>query len=1148
MTRWDRPTLVAEGAPSLKTVGVAGSALLLYLFAASQAARAAEPAPSVPVTETSPSTTAAIPEVLIPKDDPQHPGGKVYLVPESLYNELARRAARLSPTASQWLITAATYRGGLVHTSTPGTIDTIDWSASYELDVFAPSAHVRIPFGLGTNLLPDGVRLDGQPIRFHWAGSRELVFDVADAGHHELKLAFRPTPTVTAAATTFDFAVLPVATARLELTVPSGLEVEVPSAQAALALDRQSGRLTGLLGPTDRVTVRSTETSGHGATAAVADLDELFWLRVRPGSVVLETRFNFRVVDGTLSQIRLRADPHLRRLPSTDTSLAEVRTEQGEPQTIYVGLAQPATEQVSLKLSFLLTDTSGIGNLRLPRLEAVGMRSVTRRLAVSVESPLEYDEPTAGLWQPFSVDQFLTAWGGADVPPQLVYQLPIGSDNWNLAIHSRQPQLASNDQLVATISHGRLSVAWLADLSIRGGSVFQVHLPLAPPFVVENAQLRQGAAEDRPIRWARTDDGVTLFLPGPAADHSKLLLQGWMPQASGVTQLPRLRIDGGRVESQTIMILRSAEVKVTLSDSAGLKQAAAGDRQSAVDRARKDGLLESGTLERDRLALCLIGKPAGDTMPALRIERNAPHVTAIEKTTVERADDAWTATVDLDLDVAGGVVDSLRFELPAHWNGPTKIVPDMPMEIVDIPGENRRQMILRPAEPITGAWRMSLKGVIAAAGQRVRVPDIRPLGLGSVRRFVLLPTHSNEQQLVWETRGLNVEPLPAGFATGSPQLEIYRTCQVVGETFEATLKSVEKAIGQPHVRLADIAVSSPDGRNGYGTAAFDLEPAGSANCVLELAEHTRLIHIRVNGLPAAVHPVAQSPLILSVALGSGKLPQHIEVVFQCQLPFEAPGATERRLPAPVLVRTPVEATLWTLAGPLGRESSAATNATTIAPLQQEMDRLQAAWQLLNSAAAVLAEESPETASAWYAPWARRLLVDRSAIQRQQGVESATDAGRSIDAETRSIDEQGARLAHRIGTSKLLSELSAARPPAEGVMQLWQASDPANQAAAGFYVHGFSPALGLVLPHSGPSSWSLRLATALAGATIVGLFFWIGARPGIRVLTIRWPYWVGVVVGLAWWLALNPSLLGLAIVAVSVLGSFWPGYLSRQRAE
>ena len=91
------------------------------------------------------------------------------------------------------------------------------------------------------------------------------------------------------------------------------------------------------------------------------------------------------------------------------------------------------------------------------------------------------------------------------------------------------------------------------------------------------------------------------------------------------------------------------------------------------------------------------------------------------------------------------------------------------------------------------------------------------------------------------------------------------------------------------------------------------------------------------------------------------------------------------------------------------EAAEATNAAAISPLNRDLDRLQAGWQLLNSATAMLTEESSATASAWYLPWARRLLVDRGSIQRQRGHEAASESTTLIDEETRSIDEQEAQL-------------------------------------------------------------------------------------------------------------------------------------------
>ena len=47
-------------------------------------------------------------------------------------------------------------------------------------------------------------------------------------------------------------------------------------------------------------------------------------------------------------------------------------------------------------------------------------------------------------------------------------------------------------------------------------------------------------------------------------------------------------------------------------------------------------------------------------------------------TTVRRANDTWTAAVDLDLQVSGGVLDGLRFDLPPQWSEPTEITPATP--------------------------------------------------------------------------------------------------------------------------------------------------------------------------------------------------------------------------------------------------------------------------------------------------------------------------------------------------------------------------------------------------------------------------------------------------------------------------------------
>ena len=170
-----------------------------------------------------------------------------------------------------------------------------------------------------------------------------------------------------AGATTLDFAILPLlVTSRLELSMPADVPVDLPGAWGQRSLDQARSQLTESLGPIDRLVVRGwSDPAGSDVKPPVVDVDEEYWLKVRPGSVVLEARFNVRVAEGRLTQLRLLEDPRLRRLPlEAGSPISDVRTEEGDLHTIYVGLRSRSVDRTTFTPSFLLTDTSGIGNLR----------------------------------------------------------------------------------------------------------------------------------------------------------------------------------------------------------------------------------------------------------------------------------------------------------------------------------------------------------------------------------------------------------------------------------------------------------------------------------------------------------------------------------------------------------------------------------------------------------------------------------------------------------------------------------------------------------------------------------------------------------------------------------------------------------------
>jgi hypothetical protein len=428
--------------------------------------------------------------------------------------------------------------------------------------------------------------------------------------------------------------------------------------------------------------------------------------------------------------------------------------------------------------------------------------------------------------------------------------------------------------------------------------------------------------------------------------------------------------------------------------------------------------------------------------------------------------------------------------------------------------------------------------MVAAAGQRLRAPDIRPLDVGRLRRIVLLPTHSNEQQLSWQTRGLNVEPLPGGFASESPQMELYRTCIVVGETFEARLKSVEKSAERPHAPLADIRAAFTGDRGGYGVATFDVEPSGATSFLLNVPAADRVVQVTVDGAPAVLEKRAGKQWLIGSA--SPKLPQRIEVTFEFAM-NDLGDPEQMKLEGPSLAGFTVEQTIWSVAdgpwslAPQGRRT------TGMSSLATAVVRVQTVSRELDSVVAALADETPEQVATAYLPWARRFLAARAAVERERSRAPSSQAAEAAEAEIRGLDEAQAKLARKLNVWSLYTELAGQRLLAGEAAELFDAA-PRDRRTAALAVAG--PSASLTLGSAGEHSGDIaaRFLLACLAVFVIGVVAKSAGRPGVREFLVRWPQLLGVLFGLAWWLWLSPSLLGFGIVVAALV---WPLIVHRQ---
>jgi len=1104
-------TLTPAGSPVLMILALAGACLLC------RTVRGAE-------TAEKPAAPPPIYDVFVPLDEQQQPTGDRYFLPAEFYSQLHRRAVAATKEPQAWLIGGAIYRGELVREADSNQLHIAEIKATFELHTLSPTARVRLPLPReGAGLLPDGTELDGQAVQADWdAEGRALVFDVAEAGRHRLELALRPTMHSAAASAGFDLTIARAANSRLELLIPDNVpEIGVPTAIGAVRLEEEPRQLTAELGPAPRLSVRWPTAAAAAGNGPAVDVEELVWLKVNPGSVIVDARLKIHVVEGQLRQLALSADPRLRPLQvkGDEVKAVEGRAMPGQPQSIVLQWPRPVAGNTVVEARFLLTGTSGVGrNLRLPHFDVLDARATRRWLAVSVDPTLSHDESAADPLEAVAPADFVAAWGKAD-PPLFAFRRGVATDAWSMSTRPREPQTAVEQTLAASFAEEHTEVDFRAELLTGGGSQFQLHLAAPPKLIVERLSLVEDDVE-RAARWSQEDDGrITVFLNGPVTGRQTCTLTGRLPvPPRKKPSLPWISVERAQVRAATLHLYRQPSVRVEPLRGAGL-----------VDIGGPPAETRPPQWGRWFQSLRAEGSQPPKALP--RVVANQPRLHAEQVTWLYRGAEAWNADIECRLVISGGVLDELRFDAPDALSGPYRASLPAEVKVIDTP-DDRRQLIVTPAAPLEGEVRFRLSSSVAiAAGQRVVVPRVVITGLKDVKRLVALPKAVQGQAVTWETQGFGPGELPTGFGVpdeAGPAL-IY---EVVDEPNQAIMRLPEHAGGVARVHLADIRVAWQTDETYRGVAAFDLEPGRLVECPLWMPQGGRLLHVTVGDVPVA--PVPDGADAWRIPLGSARLPQRIEVAFAGTLP-DRTSAARRRFDAPMPGNLRVLQTLWTVAGPEEYAVGELEGGETQPAWFGELARLKSAAMMLQLSAAFGDEDAP----GWYRLWARRVLVAQRGFQRELLPAARTRRAGAAAAEAQAIEQEQWQLAERLGATDTVAQVTAEAEVADKLDEVARCGICPGRAVARY---AFAEGVGSIaleyrrIEHPGLVARWLAAFCLIAALPLAV----IGVRqPRFRWWLKKWPQAFGVLAGLAWWLWLWPSALGWGIALASLAAAAWP---------
>ncbi|MEX0712446.1 MAG: hypothetical protein WD278_08860 [Pirellulales bacterium] len=825
------------------------------------------------------------PRVFVPTDSPTRVGqagkpiGGRWQVPSAFLAELRRRAAMATEEPQGWLLQDASYRASLGQGLADRRIEITSLTVRYDLQVFTPAARVRIPLSReGANLLPDGATLDGRAVQLEWEeGGQALVCQVDQPGAYELLLALRPAIHTAGEMSGFELAIPPLPNAMLELLVPAGMAgIEVPGAAGGLVWSDDHQRLLVRLGAASTLAVHWPHDGG--GPGPQLEVDELLWLKVRPGSVVLDASLKYRVSGGQVRRLRLATDQRLRLLPPVgngspiigDRIVPPASDVPGSPQTIELDLNGSVGDQLPLELSLLLTESSGVGNLRPPLFETLDAKSTRRWLAVSVDPALEFEVNGADRLEALAPADFATAWGLPDAQPILAYRLTGGDGAWSLATRPRQPRTTVKQATRYDFGRAGASVDFDAQLLTTAGHVFQHRLLVPAELEVEQLAIEADGGQ-RLARWARDEAGViTAFLDGRLTGPHTLSLRGRLSTPdSGEYLLPLFSIEGGEPLATAIELLRQPAVLVTLEKVEGLEESAPQTAETLPAHVgRRVASLTSSS-----------GQPAVSVL----LEPNEPRISGVQTTALRWESQAWSAQADLHLNVEVGLLDRLVLEVPEQWSGPFQVSPAATSELMDAAGDAGRRLLIRPRVAIQGRQRLTIRGPLRLEpGEGVAVPDVVPLGLERMSRLVLLPVQRGLEPIEWATTRLAPAPLPDGLNLGPLPPESFDVYRVTAARPRAVMKLVEEPTHAASVRLADIRLDWQEDGVCRGLAIFDLVPAGRLHCRLRMPTGARLVHLALAGLPAAAARQKNGDWL--VPLGPQRLPQRLEVIWTASQP------------------------------------------------------------------------------------------------------------------------------------------------------------------------------------------------------------------------------------------------------------------------
>ncbi|MGI9430380.1 MAG: hypothetical protein ACR2NM_17085, partial [Bythopirellula sp.] len=871
-----------------------------------------------------------------------------------------------------------------------------------------------------------------------------------------------------------------------------------------------------LLDESNAIQLRWTSNETFNNATAWNRSEQLSWLQVKRSEVLLDVRLSVTGYKTDSGTIDLEVSPQLElQSPETGSPVAEVV--ETLPGLLRLKLRSNLPADFVLPLHFKLQRSGAVGRIVFPKVRVRGNPPNQELFAVTVAAGLSYDEESSKKLRNIRAAEFAESWGTPEKEPLYAYALTEETPQWSIRVRPDPQTFRAQQSLQVHCRPNAAQVEYEANIDELSGVWLSHQVSVPTSLQIQAVSVQDGLESTAvPIRWTRRSaTEVGIFLSRPLRTAHTLVIKGRIkPTANREIELPKIVLPQSKSGELRMDLYRSEETLVNWTDPAHAPPRTA---QELIPR-NKDELFLGQFSWNSNLVTAL---------STLSLQRNRQAFQATTLTSVEVGPNGWIARLSGPLAVSQGVVSRLSLNAPTSFREPYTLRPARIGRIDDIVETPRgKEISIKLAEPYaTGeAVEIQILGTVALApDQRLVVPSLHWKGATKQEQYVLLPTLVDGQTLAWRYTGLRrLAALPKRLIGAAPQGQRALPFRVEKQNFEVKEHAYRGDLLNAQVRYLHIdGILDSSGRLS-ATAEIILQPGRASSCAIQLPPNSEIRQLSIGGRP--VRRDLQEGSSWNLPVGPPFMPQRLVLSYRTRP--EVSGARLQLVAPQVLLGgqiLPAPRSWWKLRAtsqflldevPVG-------NSTT--EFQSATNRYFEQLSILEDAIPQALELPDQEAYAWAKTW--QPVLQQTQRQWQLFSESLQDNRDLVNQE-----DALQILAETLGANEESSDRATARtyPP----------KLPAEPKASPLQKEHFlvSDSQGLlelnITQNSQEGVWHWFAAIAIVSGTLAMTLKLRRFSNWEHSLGNR-PHTIALFGGIAWWLMLNPSVLGVLIVALTL---------------